>query len=89
MAARSPSRRISSSGDAATNAASPRPATTSGRRERDAQDAEDGGRVVVGRRVDLDLAGEDDLVQLALSIRSTAALDGLLVVLRGIAETTR
>ena len=64
VAARRPSRRTSSSGLAATNAASPRPAQKRWQAgKRLAQDAEHRGGVVGDRRVDLDLAGQHDLLE--------------------------
>jgi len=51
------------------------------RRERLAQDPEDGGRIVIRRRQDLDLAGQDDLLELTRADALDAARDGALVVL--------
>ena len=83
--ARIPSRRISSSGLAATNARVAAPgAEAEARRKALAQDGEDRRGVVRGRRVDLHLAREHDLLQRARADALDGARDrGLVVLGRG------
>ena len=82
VVARIPSRRMSSSGLAATNAPSPRPTQKhEAGREPLAQDAEDRGGVVRRGRVDLHLAREHDLLERARADALDRARDRALVVL--------
>ena len=80
--ARWPSRRTSSSGEAATNAASPRPAQKTKQEPKAARSTPNTAAASCGAgRVDGDLAGEHDLLEVARADPLDGARDGALVVL--------